>query len=60
MRRSESEIREALQRLIDAAWHKPKTVACFTIPVDTKRDADIILADAIDELMKLREMYGAG
>jgi len=49
----EATLRDALQRLIDAVWQRPNRAA-FTIPADMQRDADLILSDAIDELVRLR------
>lgn len=53
----EATIREALSRLIAAAWHQndgTRTAACFSIPADPQRDADLILGAAIDELLSTR------
>jgi uncharacterized Zn finger protein (UPF0148 family) len=52
--RTEEELRDALQRLINAAWKKEFSPAPFTIPADEKRDVDCILWDGIDELISLR------
>lgn len=54
----EATLRDALQRLIDAVWQRPNRAA-FTIPADVKRDADLILSDAIDELVRLRAALAA-
>jgi hypothetical protein len=52
----ESTLRDALDRLVKAAWRKPGELvrSCFTIPPDEKRDADVILERAITELLALR------
>lgn len=44
--------REALQRLVDAAWGHTvfKRRACFSIPVNEEQDADCILEAAITRL----------
>jgi hypothetical protein len=56
----ESTLRDALDRLIKAAWRKPGELvrSCFTIPPDEKRDADVILERAITELLALRANGG--
>lgn len=50
--RTEQEMRDALRRFCEIAW-SGKSV--FTIPVDERNDADIILYDAIAELLTLRQ-----
>lgn len=54
--RTEQEMRDALKRFCNAAWgnHAANNRSCFTIPVDDQ-DADIILCDAIDELLEARK-----
>lgn len=50
--RTEAEMRDALQRLIDAAYGK-RTRPCFSIPVQSS-DADVILQDVIEEVLRYR------
>ncbi len=54
---SEQELRDALRRLTTAAWgpHDWPAPHVFTIPPDEKRDADVILGDAITELIETRQ-----
>lgn len=55
--RTEEEMREALQRFCNAAWNKSEQNQrmCFTIPPDSE-DADIILGDAIHEVIEARTL----
>lgn len=56
--RTVEQARDALERLIAAAWRKPGRAA-FTIPADPDRDADLILDDVIDEWAGLRDRLRA-
>lgn len=66
---SEDKIRDALRRLVDGVWRggdrstrsavHESVAPCFSIPADYDRDADLIVAVAIDELMRLRSMAEA-
>lgn len=58
--RTPEQAREALQRLINAAWHRSAAPSAFTIPADPERDADLILGDVIEEWVRLRDGAGDG
>lgn len=53
--RTKDEMHDALKRFCNAAWgnHGANNRSCFSIPVDDE-DADVILSDAIDELLAAR------
>jgi hypothetical protein len=54
----EDKLRDALSRLVNGAWRggqKERAEPCFSIPASYERDADLILAVAIDELIRLRQ-----
>lgn len=51
--RTEAEMRDALHRFCQAAWEPRAPVRIFSIPPQAD-DADMILADAIDELLARR------
>jgi hypothetical protein len=52
--RTEAELNDALTRFCDAAWGTSNR-PIFSIPANEARDADLILADGIKELVELRE-----
>jgi hypothetical protein len=54
----ETTLRDALDRLVQAAWRRKNAPVPFSIPADEKRDADIILERAITELLALRANGG--
>jgi hypothetical protein len=51
----EEKLREALARMCERAWNGRGGQAVFSIPARPGIDADLILADAIDELVAARE-----
>jgi hypothetical protein len=55
---TEEEIREAFQRLHDTATRRSAR-PFRSIPADPRQDADLILANAIDELILLRKIVDA-
>ena len=52
--RTEAELHDALTRFCDAAWGTSNR-PIFSIPANDARDADLILADGIAELVELRK-----
>ncbi len=55
-KRTGEEMHDALQRFCHAAWYPSEGnhKSCFSIPIDDT-DADVILSDAIRELLDLRQ-----
>lgn len=55
-RHTEEKMREALQRFVRVAWWgtTSRPVPIFSIPARPEEDADMILADAITELVEMR------
>lgn len=53
--RTEEELLDALQSILNALWGRRHNGHVWTIPADELRDADCILVDGINELVKLRE-----
>jgi hypothetical protein len=53
--RTEDELVDALQTILNALWGRRHNGHVWSIPVDELRDADCILMDGINELVKLRE-----
>lgn len=54
--RTKEEMREALKRFCNVAWgNRGNKRSCFSIPPDDE-DADIILSDAISELLDMRTL----
>jgi hypothetical protein len=59
-RRTEDEMREALNRFCQAAWGPARRgeMHIFSIPLQDN-DADMILMDAIDELIEARKIIAS-
>ncbi len=57
--RTEDELVDALQTLLNAVWGRRHNGHVWSIPVDELRDVDCILMDGINELAKLREEVAA-
>ena len=53
----EATLRDAVKRLVDNAFNNPGARSFASIPADPHRDADLIVADAIEELIALRAAH---